>query len=1086
MTAPPAETIRLPPLASLAQKPWDGAVAAAHPPGQTIATARSDDTRRQGDIPRGGITLGPELGRGGFGLINLATQEVFGRRVAVKRLIGTREGDARKFYAEAIITAQLQHPNVVPIHDLTRDGDGRLQLVMKVIEGVSWRDLLAPRTPEHERLAKGRTRDDHLDILLRVCDAVGFAHDRGILHRDLKPENVMVGAFGEVQLMDWGCAVAFGSQASHPAVPRVENLDQIAGTPSFMAPEMALMREEAIGPHTDVYLLGGILYQILTGTPPHDKPTVHEALMQAAESRVEPPQERAPDRDIPDELAWISISAMARDPAERTPTVAVFARQLKEYRDHAQAMRLAAVAKQFIAEAEAHSDDADELLRRAMAAADNAVELWPQRTAGLRVQLQATLAYAGQALTRADLAGAAAVAERARGMATALKDRAQADAAAGIAERSMRAIDAQRARDRHVRHLRLGLGVGAVVALLGLVVGIAVLSAQQARTSHALTETQATLRRLDAERERRHADQRSAAPGLVAQARQLVAEKRLDEAERIAALAVDFDGELGGAHAVLACLRAARGAYAEARAEAGEWARTASSDADAPALAALCERAGKVSGELPPDLTLAFGDLFGHQGLTALAESRMLTPERRLAFYRSRINAAWPGAGAALELHPNGVLYLLENGRQGLAWNQSVVDLRPLAGMPFESLSLARTGVFDLAPLAGAPLVHLDVSYTKTRDLAPLARCPSLESVFISYTEVSDLRPIATPHLKVLQAGGDTALADLSPLAGSGLEELGLTHASVRDLSPLRGCPVRALDTAYCQIDDWRALQALPLHLLTVDYSNFDDQALTALSPATLERLRIGGTHVTDLRPLRAMTRLSVLSVALLPVTDITPISGLPLRVLSLAGTKVTDLGLLHAMRQLEDLDLGDVPAKEFWALSGLRLSRLRISGTSLSDLSAFDVSQLTDLAFDRTTVTDLTPLRRAQLSRLDCHGTPVSDLRPLVQQPLTELIIASTRVSDLSPLKGIATLRSLEIDRTPVASLAPLAALPLERLRIGPADRLRSYKGMSELRAMSSLRTIEVWSTAKGSALIVPVSDFWKRIDANDYASFN
>ncbi len=232
-------------------------------PGSTISVGREAATRRlakrpAAEVRRLGYTEGRELGRGGLGLVIEAMQQAFDRPVAIKRLLSS--GDritAMQFYAEAVIAAQLEHPNIVPIHDLLSDSKGTLALVMKRVEGTSWKSVLAgePKPLEY-----------HLEILLKVCEAVEFAHSRGIIHRDLKPENVMLGEFGEVSVMDWGCALAFGEREQHPVVPRAEEAEAIAGTPAYMAPEMVLLTPNRLGPASDVYLLGAILYEIVTGT----------------------------------------------------------------------------------------------------------------------------------------------------------------------------------------------------------------------------------------------------------------------------------------------------------------------------------------------------------------------------------------------------------------------------------------------------------------------------------------------------------------------------------------------------------------------------------------------------------------------------------------------------------------------------------------------------------------------------------------------------------------------------------------------------------------------------------------------------
>ena len=179
-----------------------------------------------------GYRIGNLLGRGGEGEVHEARQLAFGRTVAVKTLLAGRDDphQIRRFHAEAAITALLEHPNIVPVHDLRADAAGRPQLVMKRITGRNWRALIE---------AGATAIDDHVAILLKVCDALEFAHGVGILHRDLKPENVMVGAHGEVLVMDWGCSAHCGPDRPHPHIPLVAELHGSSGTPSYMSPEQA-------------------------------------------------------------------------------------------------------------------------------------------------------------------------------------------------------------------------------------------------------------------------------------------------------------------------------------------------------------------------------------------------------------------------------------------------------------------------------------------------------------------------------------------------------------------------------------------------------------------------------------------------------------------------------------------------------------------------------------------------------------------------------------------------------------------------------------------------------------------------------
>ncbi len=208
------------------------------------------------------------LGEGGMGRVLAAEQVALGREVAVKVVRdGGRAADVDALLREALIAARLEHPNVVPVHLLGRGEDGAPIFVMRRIEGVPWSDVLRDAAAAPGMFADARDPlEMHLRVLLEVCGAVQFAHARGILHRDLKPENVMLGAFGEVYVVDWGIAL---NLADDPRLPRIADARGVVGTPAYMAPEMALGDAAALSPRTDVYLLGAVLHRVLTGAPPH-------------------------------------------------------------------------------------------------------------------------------------------------------------------------------------------------------------------------------------------------------------------------------------------------------------------------------------------------------------------------------------------------------------------------------------------------------------------------------------------------------------------------------------------------------------------------------------------------------------------------------------------------------------------------------------------------------------------------------------------------------------------------------------------------------------------------------------------------
>lgn len=291
-------------------------------------------TGLSGIDPGRSVQVGQLIGQGGMAKVFLGEQASLGRQVAVKVPLasaGTWQTDA--MVTEGLVTSRLQHPGIVPIHTLEVDDDGVPKLVLKLIEGQTWSELL-------DDLPAGGCPSDqlpeHLRIWLRVAEAIGFAHARGVIHRDIKPDNVMVGSHGEVYVLDWGVAVAWRPDAD-PVVPRLTERNRVAGTPHFMAPEQSTRHGEPQGPTTDVFLMAATLYAVLAGRPPHLGSSLTDVLREAAICQASP----LPDHVDPG-LAGICLAALAREPTRRPPTVAELARSVQHWLDQRPARRVLA------------------------------------------------------------------------------------------------------------------------------------------------------------------------------------------------------------------------------------------------------------------------------------------------------------------------------------------------------------------------------------------------------------------------------------------------------------------------------------------------------------------------------------------------------------------------------------------------------------------------------------------------------------------------------------------------------------------------------------------------------------------------
>jgi eukaryotic-like serine/threonine-protein kinase len=293
----------------------------------TLSDAAIERLRHLGAWPEfesGRYAVIEKIGHGGMGTVYLAMDEELGREVAIKipNAIETARLD-RRFQIEARALARLEHPGIVPIHDMGRLADGRLFYVMKRVQGRTLRDHLSSISDMTERLR----------IFERLCEPVRFAHAQGVIHRDLKPENVMVGAYGEVMVMDWGAAktTAADPQRSTDDAPAIGAADDasaslppddrtshgvVIGTRGFMAPEQARGESAGVDVRADVYSLGAILYFLLTGDVPDDAD----------------PATALRRHRVPRPLAAICTTALAGDPGDRYQTVSALADDVASYR----------------------------------------------------------------------------------------------------------------------------------------------------------------------------------------------------------------------------------------------------------------------------------------------------------------------------------------------------------------------------------------------------------------------------------------------------------------------------------------------------------------------------------------------------------------------------------------------------------------------------------------------------------------------------------------------------------------------------------------------------------------------------------
>jgi eukaryotic-like serine/threonine-protein kinase len=314
------------------------------PAGQDFTTEPGLPDERPGRSVVEGYQLGAVIGRGGMGEVIVAHDLEVGRDVALKRMRSTTAPPelVDRFMREARIQARLDHPAIVPVHEVGRDADGNPYFTMKRVSGVTLAELLARGSEKPQRL---------LRAFVDVCLAIELAHTRLVVHRDLKPSNLMLGDYGDVYILDWGVARELDSRHSSAALDSLDGVASatgatqagaILGTPGYIAPEH--LRGERTGTAADVYALGAILFEILTGEPLHPASgPIASTLAGAADS----PAERKPGANIAPELDAACRDALAGDPGAR-PTARELADRVQAYldgdRDHERRRVLAAEA----------------------------------------------------------------------------------------------------------------------------------------------------------------------------------------------------------------------------------------------------------------------------------------------------------------------------------------------------------------------------------------------------------------------------------------------------------------------------------------------------------------------------------------------------------------------------------------------------------------------------------------------------------------------------------------------------------------------------------------------------------------------
>ena len=281
---------------------------------------------------------------GGNGVLMSCDDLNLGRKIAIKLLNPGQQNSARerkRLLREARVTAQLAHPNTIPVYEIGKTTDGELYFAMKKVEGENLFQAIVRIAQGDEQTKAYYTIDRLLSVLVQVAHALSYAHSHGVIHRDIKPENIFLGIIGEVYLMDWGVAKVWGMSAQDDSVadpshlndnPRVTETGQHPGTPLYMSPEQ-IRGTPTVDERSDIFSLGVVLYEILTQREPFRGSNVQETFANILHTAPPPPSQVATKRELPAALDAICMKALEKKPRDRFQSAEEMIEEIEQFRE---------------------------------------------------------------------------------------------------------------------------------------------------------------------------------------------------------------------------------------------------------------------------------------------------------------------------------------------------------------------------------------------------------------------------------------------------------------------------------------------------------------------------------------------------------------------------------------------------------------------------------------------------------------------------------------------------------------------------------------------------------------------------------
>ena len=992
------------------------------------AALLADDVNRRYDV-------GDVLARGGMGAIHSARDTNVRRTVALKLMLDPKDTDpvrVLRFIEEAQITGQLEHPGIVPVYELGVDADEQPFYTMKLVRGTTLSDILKRIRDGDQEAIDAYPLGRLLTIFVKICDAVAFAHSRGVVHRDLKPSNIMVGSYGEVLVMDWGLAKIL-ERGSSQGVTRhsQESSDGDGGAKVLRTVEGGGLKveEKNVGggstprPARDSVGRGSIPRPSDRLESPHGSAShtqTQTAAIQDAPGVVHPSGPLPPStfhlpptfhppsspdfvEARPPPAAPAAISSIRHD--TDTPELTL----------DGQVMGTPGFMAPEQAQGELGGIDERTDIFALGAILHTILTLHPPTDDGTPAELLQDVMVGRPASASADSAHlphcphgripSALASVTLRAMAPSPEDRYQSveglkddiDAYLGGFATSVEQAGLLRQLmlliKRHKTEFSLAAAALAVIAIL-VATFIVRLSLEEKQTAAALDD----LRQLS----------RDAAPEFLAKAQAELDKSNWDAALRAAGMAVGLRPDLAEAWLLKGRLHLAALQLAEAVKSFRQC-----SGLDTQGLGALAARyedlAGQSGGSLPDDrrlelamelhakddLTVAARLLDGMEPSKAQVEIKVQAALRAL----KRLNPGIEKLKYSHEITPQFQVDL------DLRGNRELSDIMPLRGLPLRLLYLHGSQVGDIGALEGMRPQALYLPDTQVADISALDGMP-LQALVIQNTPVSDISVLKGMPLRKLDIIG-TKVSDITPLRGMRLTRLNIDSTNVSDIDVLAGMPLTYLSMGHTHIEDITVLKGMPLTTLNLTSTQVSD--ISVLQGMPITELYLSSTRIRNISPLQGMP-LTKLVLSTTDIRDISVLKGMPLTSVELARTKVSDISALKRM-PLTYLNLSTTEISDIGALNGMRLTRLYLTGTNVTDLAPLRGMPLIDLRMRGLEVDDIDVLRGMQLEVLHLGSTRLRDISVLNGMPLKELALnGCTSLTDLSPLADCKQLERLTI----------------------------------------------------------------------------